>query len=289
METDLKDSSRSTLAVFTYRLIALLLLTAPASASDQASSAIDTLWPDLVVRASDLYINDIVGTVVPGHVHLRISNGTANRGAGPLYLYGTQPTDGNTQQAVSQRAFLSDGSYADRLAGSFIYHDTHGHIHFTGWSQFRIRKVLPGDSVGEILRSGNKTTFCILDEDIYDASLPAFDPDGFFFSCGLEQGGVVVQGLSFGWIDVYDKALPDQSIDITGIPPGEYWRESLITYLSPSSPMRLAGRCQADLRLFRDPEWITHDYPLGLWPEVRSSVRTSPHSQNPLAPNPIHS
>ncbi len=186
-----------------------------------ALTAAADLLPDIIVRESDLYDHDIVTHIEPGRVHLRLSNGTPNVGDGKLYLYGILPPIDDSTQQVMQRVYNDEETYTDRLAGLFIYHETHSHIHFEGWSQYRLRELLPGDSVGDIVAEGEKTSFCVADFAIYDDTLPNFNPDGQFFNCSG-----TVQGLSVGWLDVYSKTLPDQWIDITGVPDGTYWLES---------------------------------------------------------------
>ena len=81
--------------------------------------------------------------------------------------------------------------------------------------------MLANDGVGAIVAEGAKTSFCVIDLAVYDNSLPNFDSDGQFHSCGS-----TTQGLSVGWVDVYNKTLAGQNIDITGVPDGVYWLES---------------------------------------------------------------
>lgn len=177
--------------------------------------------PDIVVRQSDLYDHVVDLAMEPGRVHLRLSNGTANIGEGKLHLYGVLPANGDGTQDVMQRVFGDNGTFEDRLAGKFLFHDGHNHIHFVDWGAYRIRQILPGDGVGAIVAEGNKTSFCIIDLGVHDSSLPNYNPSGEFHSCSS-----TVQGLSVGWIDIYSKYLPGQSIDITGVPAGQYWLES---------------------------------------------------------------
>ena len=40
-----------------------------------------------------------------------------------------------------------------------------------------------------------------------------------------------IQGLSAGWADVYQYSLPGQSIDVTGVAPGEY---CVVTSVDPA-------------------------------------------------------
>ncbi|MFQ5608218.1 MAG: lysyl oxidase family protein, partial [Candidatus Zixiibacteriota bacterium] len=78
----------------------------------------------------------------------------------------------------------------------------------------------PGGGVGPILAEGPKTSFCVIDFIEYDLSLPNSPPDPVFFTC--EPG---IQGISVGWIDIYELALPGQEIDITDLPGDLYWLE----------------------------------------------------------------
>lgn len=196
--------------------IALLAIFASFSAH-----AIDLL-PDMIINPARL--NDYVLTknIVPGHVHIRFSNATANVGRGPLYIHPAQQSGGG--QIVQQRIFQSQGGYRDRDAGVFLYHPTHNHFHFGSWAQYTIRAVLPGNAVGPVLRTGGKTSFCLLDSARYNGPVPILGSrpsSAQFRTCGDDS-----QGVSVGWEDLYSRTLPDQWIDITGLAPGSYWLES---------------------------------------------------------------
>lgn len=211
-------------------LLFLVAGCAPGSPTDPDEGAEDhplalegALLPDIVVRESDLHTNYLDVVSVPGRTLLRLSNGTANVGQGKLHLYGVNPANADGSQTVMQRIFNAQGEYEDRVAGSFTYHPSHSHVHFDGWASYRIRQILPGDGVGDIVAQGEKTSFCILDLGIYSSALPNFDPDGEFHSCGS-----TIQGLSVGWIDTYGAGLSGQSIDVTGVPAGTYWLESVV-------------------------------------------------------------
>jgi hypothetical protein len=208
--------ARSSLAQVAAAFASLAALEAPSALSGQGSPE---LLPDIVVPAS--FLNDHDFRTVGGRLLLRLTNGTANVGDGPLYLYGVTPGNGDGTQDVRQRVYREDGSFFERLAGRFVYHPDHNHIHFENWCQYRLRQRIGTDGVGDIVAEGAKTSFCILDLQVYNRSLPNFDPDGRFRSCST-----TIQGLSVGWVDVYDRTLAGQSIDITGVPDGFYWLES---------------------------------------------------------------
>jgi hypothetical protein len=145
---------------------------------------------------------------------LRLTTAMANIGTGRMELRGGA-THGNTQD-VYQRVYEPNGTYTDILAGTFTYHPEHGHIHFDGFAEYRLRQVLTGDGVGPILAEGGKVSFCLLDVERYNTTGSS---SPYFQTCGQ------VQGISPGWADVYDRGLPGQSIDITNVPAGTYWLE----------------------------------------------------------------
>ncbi len=186
-------------------------------------SEVTTLLPDIIVKKDDLYDNEIGTDIIPGHRHLKVSVTTPNIGIGKLYLYGVLPGNPDGTQDVRQRVYRSDGSFFDRLAGKFVYHPTHDHIHVQGWTQFHLRQVLPDSGVGIIVASGEKTSFCVLDLSVYDSGLPNFNPSGQFHNCSS-----TIQGLSVGWADTYSKDLDGQNIDITNVADGVYWLEARV-------------------------------------------------------------
>ena len=185
------------------------------------AAAIDTLMPDIIIKKDDLYDNQIGTDVVPGRRHLKVTVTTPNIGDGKLYLYGVLPANGDGTQDIRQRVYRSDGSFFDRLAGKFVYHPGHDHIHVENWTQFRLRTVNPDSSVGPVVAEGAKTSFCVLDLSVYDSSLPGYNSSGQFHSCSG-----TVQGLTVGWADTYSKDLEGQNIDITDVPDGTYWLEA---------------------------------------------------------------
>lgn len=152
----------------------------------------------------------------PGRTLLRVSTATPNIGAGQLELEGS-----STAPGVYQRIYRADGSSYERFAGNFTFHPGHGHLHFDNWINLHLRAVLTNDGVGDIIASGDKTSFAIIDLVHYDPSLPGSPNSG-------EYSGGLLQGLSVGWADIYSADLPDQWIDVTYVPAGRYWLEGIV-------------------------------------------------------------
>ncbi len=214
-----RDEERRGGAASVIRALAFLVALAcsPLGAQD------DLLLPDIFVRRADLFDNELDIETLPGRTLLRFRNGTGNTGLGKLYLEGQTPNFIAGTQEVVQRIFREDGSFEERPAGVFVHHEGHNHIHLEDWALYRLREVLPGDGVGDVIAESAKTSFCILDLEVFNSRLPNFVPIGQFRSC---EG--LIQGLSVGWIDVYEKDLEGQFIDITGLPDGMYWLESTV-------------------------------------------------------------
>ncbi|MCC6486970.1 MAG: hypothetical protein IT364_05670 [Candidatus Hydrogenedentes bacterium] len=181
------------------------------------------LLPDVITNPEYLLDTEVRDDIQAGRVFLTLSNATANVGSGPLEVYGVAPKDNGDEstQPVMQRIYRSDGSSYEVEAGVFVYHPAHEHTHLANWARYRLREVLEGDGVGPVVARSEKTSFCLLDSLIYDDSLPGFPGFPVYVNCG-----VGTQGISVGYQDLYDKSLPDQWIDITGVPGGTYWLES---------------------------------------------------------------
>lgn len=179
-----------------------------------------SLYPDLKTATYPLRDHKIDRTTFPDKVLLRFGNGVANIGKGRLELKaGTLNSDGTRK--VYQRIFSSHGGYSSRLAGSFINHPEHGHTHFEDFSHYKLRRITSTGGVGSIIAESNKVSFCLIDEDVYNSTLSNYRPYARYTSCNTS-----IQGISVGWIDVYNRSLPGQWIDVTDVEPGQYWLES---------------------------------------------------------------
>lgn len=183
------------------------------------------LLPDLIAWADqglgymyDWYVDT---NEIPGRTLLRLSTAAPNIGSGPMELRGGTVNPDDTQD-VDQRIYDNQGGYTNRFAGVFIHHESHGHIHFESFAQLNLREVIGSNGVGAVTAQGEKVSFCLLDVKAYDLGLPGAPFIRQYQTC--EQ----IQGISVGWADVYDASLPDQWIDITGVPDDQYWVEVII-------------------------------------------------------------
>lgn len=177
------------------------------------------LLPDLHVLES--YMGDYEVFVENNRTMLRFSTAMSNQGQGAFEIRGGEPpvVVGEDEENVFQRVYNDDGTFSDREAGTFEFHPEHGHVHYNGFAGNRLRARGPNGEVGELVATGTKTSFALLDLVRFDAALPG-SPENTVYNSGGR-----VQGISVGWADVYNRFLEGQSIDVTGIAPGDYWLE----------------------------------------------------------------
>jgi hypothetical protein len=154
---------------------------------------------------------------------LRFSNAIANLGEGPMELI--PHNDASTGRTDAYQSFYSDDESGNwhlvdsALVGSFVFHPQHDHWHFEDFARYELRNVASDGSVGDrVLSSNSKVSFCLTDSVPVNSSLEHAGPQTYDECTQLDP-----QGISVGWADVYSWNLYGQSLDITGLPSGQYW------------------------------------------------------------------
>jgi len=158
--------------------------------------------------------SDIIAVQSGSTLTMRFASLNWNNGSGRLEIRGGAKDRKAGRQKVYQRIYSDTGSYRDVLAGSFVYHKFHQHIHF---DDFALYTLQPVNAPGASARTSAKTSFCIMDTDHIDAGLAGSPSSPSYTTC--DSG---VQGMSVGWGDKYGNHLAGQSIDMTGLPDGSY-------------------------------------------------------------------
>lgn len=182
---------------------------------------------------------------------LRFDQIFANTGEGPIELRFSVPTGTTPPFAdVYQRIYWSDAATSplERLVGQVEFHPTHGHYHFTS---FGISRLFFATSAGTkasavparqratrrtvpllLAQTGRKVSFCLADTEIDfwgkkgDGPRTYIAPDCLFPAFSDGENDHFVQGITRGWGDIYDYYLPDQYMDVSGIPDGDYILET---------------------------------------------------------------
>jgi Lysyl oxidase len=167
---------------------------------------------------------------------LRFDTLFANVGEGPLEMRFAIPRDpASDARTISQRIYRTDGAFEERSAGEWEFHNAHGHFHYTGFGLSRLWATDAGGArVGpEPVRAGDKVSFCMIDTDLEAFGVKGNGPRTYHATDCLAptesdaQNDYLVQGITPGWGDLYDWFLPDQYIEVTGVPDGVYLLETI--------------------------------------------------------------
>lgn len=206
----------------------ILAAVAIAAYSLVSLASAEALLPDLVVQASE-HTNNVIDTLEsPGRTLLRFQSSLPNIGPGEFIIRSTFESAGDNLDFVQQEIRQSDGSPAQfRPVDGFLYNTATTHMDCFDWVAYRIREILPGDGVGEILRSGQKPSVRLVSSRVYDSTLPNYVGGSQRITFSSSQRRM---GISVGWTDIYSRDMPLQSIDITGLKQGEYWIEVEVDY-----------------------------------------------------------
>lgn len=146
-------------------------------------------------------------------LEVRFSATSWNRGLGPMELHGGELV-GNDKQNVYQWVRRTDGLYNKYLVGTFEFHDEHNHFHFENYFLYELSPV---DAPGGSGRTGQKTSFCLLDNVKVNAQITNGVRRAVYTTCNPD-----VQGISVGWGDRYGYTLPGQALPFAGNPSGDY-------------------------------------------------------------------
>ena len=157
-----------------------------------------------------------------GAQSLRFPATIVNVGAGDFLLESTRSWPWTDDWKVTQRIQDATGGYSNHPTTASLVHggDGHNHWHVRGVEAHTLERV----DTGEVLRKLVKLGFCFYDTDYLYPELPRSPTEEQYLGEACEgpfTTGQVV-GLSVGWGDLYPEALPEQRIDIEGLPAGRY-------------------------------------------------------------------
>lgn len=195
--------------------------------------------------------------LIPNKVLYQFVGALPNSGAGPLEV--REVTHPNNVQDVYQRIYQTAGPVTEVLIGSFPNAASipPRHLFLPGIAQYNLRTVLPGDGVGPIVSSNDKTSMAVVDSSSYNTSLPGAPPSRVYDSVSDP-----ILGISIGWADVYGTALPGQWVEATGLPDGEYWLEVIAdpyNRIQEGNETNNTTRIKVDL-VVPEPQILPGDY-----------------------------
>ena len=179
------------------------------------------------------------------HLLLRFDGFVHNQGTGAFELRGSVPV-GTEMSSVVQRVYRSDGSFLDDASRDprIIWEpdDDHNHWHlknaarYSLWNSDKTAEVAPALKVG----------FCLIDSTRIETHGPSTRvyTTGANNFCGQDEPArqSIVEGVSAGWRDLYDRTLAFQWVDVTDAQPGVHW---LRAEIDPDNVVRESNEVNA--------------------------------------------
>jgi phosphohistidine phosphatase SixA len=152
---------------------------------------------------------------------LRFTNSIQNNGPGPAEIWGySDPTSEKT--IVVQSVHTVDGSPEKNVVvGEFVFHPEHNHWHVEGFARYELWSLDAAGELDAVVAISDKVSYCLRDDARSELSDAARQQT--YMICDQKR-----QGISAGWIDVYEYYLPGQDLDITDVPDGFYALRSIV-------------------------------------------------------------
>lgn len=202
--------------------LALVSLGQPTVAAAPSGPPGEPLYPNIV-------------EAVPAHLQiqndhqrewLRFTTVHLNLGPGNLQVRGGGQVEPCTldgvdyeQCTVATQEVLDDAGAVvlTHPAGAAVFHAEHNHWHQSDVAVFRIRRDHP--VTGPEVAAGVKVTFCLVDV-VFSGRTGAEKKQSprTYWECNGD-----LQGIAAGWGDSYHQSTPQQELDVTGLPEGEYY------------------------------------------------------------------
>jgi hypothetical protein len=174
------------------------------------------LLPDLVPVAERLREN--VLSQENGRLLLRFPTVIANLGEGPLEVGGRRVRRNGPMLAFQTLFTRRRRPGLRHPIGQFEYHPEHHHWHLLSVAEYRLLNL-----DGTLAAGGEKVSFCLLDTIRQAPGTPGSPVQPYYPGCNPSPTARRLRaGISVGWADVYARDLPDQYVDVTGLPPGDY-------------------------------------------------------------------
>lgn len=156
---------------------------------------------------------------------------TVNIGEGPLEIHGYRSTFTSTDWIASRTTFYTSGDKRSHSVPKMVFYfagDGHNHWHIKDFDSYELL-----DKSGATLGVAEKHGYCFEDNTTFrdwsqkpkeHPRVPQNPVYKHESSCGEQrpEATSIVHGISVGWADTYPSSLPDQAIDITDLPDGDY-------------------------------------------------------------------
>ena len=218
--------------------MSLLLALPAAGGAMPVGQKAPLLLPDLIIEApASVTSDEVTRDGVARHL-IAFESLAANTGRGPLQVNARRPNRKTPRMQVDQIIYRADGSKARRRGIGqleFVPNPTHNHWHLLTFMRYRLKPVDPNLRV----RRDGKNGFCLGDRRTYLGPVLGRRPTTAHCNtnCGPEKRNLLrtTEGISVGWLGNYAPFRDGQSIDVTGLPAGDY---VLVFRVNPGRKLR---------------------------------------------------
>lgn len=207
-------------AVLLLSSLALSVTADEAVAAEPASPGDDAKAPRLLPDARALPARDLsIVRNAAGRRTIRFESGLANTGRGVLEVRPNKNDSCRRKERHATQIMFRDrnrnGWYnrkvdtglARHSAGCMVFHPTHDHWHFEAAARYALwhpRRDTP------IVVKGRKMSFCLRDSERVPDRWATRDYAEYYGACSQRTR----QGISIGWVDVYQSYLPGQFLTL---------------------------------------------------------------------------
>ena len=198
----------------------ILLAAAVGAARGLSATPNSDVLPDLVQAVPYA----LVVTRDGDRFRLGFASSVSNVGAGPLIVVADRANAAAPAMRARQLIAREFGWRRTPSVGElrYVVSETHQHWHLLPFDDYELRRADGGGQVVRAFKSG----FCLGDRfrDREVAPLEASTTPYYTGDCGRGDRTLTTlrQGISTGYGDVYLPNLEGQSLDVTGLPAGEY-------------------------------------------------------------------
>jgi hypothetical protein len=213
-------------------LILMVAIQVVTAASWTAAGPSTEQFPNLVpLPPYDIRMGENDEPRSPDNRAIEFSVSSANRGAFALELTGV-PTGVEGSEAYQCISWVARVCIERQPAGAMAWHEAHQHWHFEGFASYELRALRPDGTPdlgpSGLVASSGKVSFCLQDTVPEEFSDPNQAP--VYRYCTR-----MIQGISPGWVDIYDYTLPGQEVPLSGVDDGTY---ALVVRLNPDDRLR---------------------------------------------------
>jgi hypothetical protein len=145
------------------------------------------------------------------------------------------PTGQHNATQVIYRDVNHNGRYNRKIdtgvtrhrAGCMVFHPRHDHWHFKATARYIL--VDPSHEGRVVVSARRKVSFCLRDSDPVPEQYGIWSYREVYAECGRRTP----QGISIGWMDVYQRFLAGQFLDLPDqLAPGLYCLETVVDPLN---------------------------------------------------------